>query len=515
MNRFGDKFVKLGEIADIRFGVKSGCDAFFMPRDITADMLEAFPGDGAFRENTNGAPRKDVASGKLKIIKDGNGVVHPIESEYVAPEVHSLMKVDRPAVRAADLDRVVLLAGEPLSTLKIKAPWTWRYIQYGSTATFASKKSKPVPLPKRSTCAGRELWYDLTGLVHPGFAFWPMAQQYRHIIAGNPEHLVCNHNLFDITPNEQSSIKAKVLLAILNSTLVGLFKTFYGRYAGTKGNLKTEVVDVKLMEVPDPRRIPETISKKLLSALNDLARREVGRLAEDQLMDCHDPELARRIASGPIVIPMELTQPDRHALDDAVLELIGITNPKERKRFIDTLYENTARHFREIRVVEITKMEQRAKTDKSRLSVEDLALDIWDAALLEDRTPLKEWLVKQPESTSEINIPEEKPAFLPDNPLFELNTVSFGKGGSVKVEYRSREQADLAFCLANLGISGRIPAPFQKKACQIVLSRIGDRVQKATAEFRKLAESRTTDERIQSQIVEVLERWYLQGKKTE
>jgi hypothetical protein len=30
MRRFRDHFVRLGEIAEVRFGVKSGCDAFFI-----------------------------------------------------------------------------------------------------------------------------------------------------------------------------------------------------------------------------------------------------------------------------------------------------------------------------------------------------------------------------------------------------------------------------------------------------------------------------------------------------
>ncbi len=514
MRRFGNKFIRLGEIADIRFGVKSGCDAFFMPRDVTQEMLEKHSSDRAFCENTNGAPLKEVVSGKLKIIKDGNGVIHPIEAEYIAPEVHSLMKVDRPVVIAADLDRVVLLAGEPLSKLKNKAPWVWRYIRYGSTTTFASMKSKPVPLPKRSTCAARGLWYDLTGLVRPGFAFWPMAQQYRHIIAANPEHLICNHNLFDITPNDKSALQAKAFVAVLNSTLVGLFKTFYGRYAGTEGNLKTEVVDVKLIEVPDPRRISVKLAKKLVSALGEMSRREVGRLVEDQLMECHDPELAHRIDSGPIVIPKELAHRDRRALDDAVLELLGIADAQERAELITSLYETTARHFREIRIVEISKMEQRAKTERRRLSVEDLALDIWDAAEIEDKTPLREWLAKQPEAKSEIEIPEDKPAFLPDNPLFELNTVCFGKAGKIRMEYRSREQAELAFHLANYGISGPVTVPLNKEACRAVFGRMKDRIKRANAIFSELAESRTSDDRIRTQLIEVLERWYIQGKKT-
>ena len=41
MRRFGERFVALGEIADIRFGVKTGCDAFFMPKDITAERAGA------------------------------------------------------------------------------------------------------------------------------------------------------------------------------------------------------------------------------------------------------------------------------------------------------------------------------------------------------------------------------------------------------------------------------------------------------------------------------------------
>ena len=206
-----------------------------------------------FRQNAGGAPRKDVETDKLRIIEAGDGSVHPIEAKYLAPEVHSLMKVERPVVGAADLDRVVLMVGEPIDKLKTKSPWAWRYLRYGMTATFASSKSKPVPVPKRSTCGGREPWYNLTGLVKPGFAFWPKAQQYRHIIPANPERVICNCNLYDMASNSLSETEQAALVAVLNSTLVGLFKTFYGRFAGTEGNLKTEVVDVNLLEVPNPR----------------------------------------------------------------------------------------------------------------------------------------------------------------------------------------------------------------------------------------------------------------------
>ncbi|MBN2579569.1 MAG: N-6 DNA methylase [Pirellulales bacterium] len=514
MRRFGEQFVRLGEIATIRRGITSGCDAFFMPKDITTEVIGKYENDRDFRRNAGGAPRKDVLSGKLKIIQAGDGSIHPIEAKYLAPEVHSLMKIDRPIVRTGDLDRVVLLVGDPMDQLKTKAPWTWRYIRHGMTATFPSKKSKPVPVPKRSTCAARDPWYDLTGLVRPGIAFWPMAQQYRHIIAGNPEKLICNHNLFDIASDSLNAGEKKALVAILNSTLVGLFKTFYGRFAGTEGNLKTEVVDVNLLEVPDPRGISTVLAKRFADALGHMSKREVSRLVEEQLMDCHSPDRARRMAAGPIVLSDELRQTDRRDLDHAVFELLGVSDPREREKYIDRLYEATAWHFREIRVVEIQKMQQRAKSNNRRFSAHDLAADIWDAAQLEDATPLGEWIGQLRESDSLVIIPEEHPAALSEDVMFSPNTVYFGKSRKSYLECQSRGQAELVTRLGNLGISGEVKLPADLSPCLKLLERVNRRISVVKERFKELIESRTSDDRIRDQLAEVLERWFVLGRET-
>lgn len=514
MRRFGGRFVALGEVATIRRGITSGCDAFFMPKDITADLLARHNSDRDFRRHAGGAPRNDVQSGTLRIIQAGDGSVHPVEAQYLASELHSLMKVHRPVVRAADLDRVVLLVGEPMDKLKTKSPWVWRYLRYGLKATFASTKSKHVPVPERSTCAARDPWYDLTALVRPGAAFWPMAQQYRHIIAANRERLVCNHNLFDVGPANLSPLEVNALVAVLNSTLVGLFKTFYGRFAGTEGNLKTEVVDVNLLEVPDPRGVSADIAKRLHEALESMGRRDVGRLVEEQLMDCHTPERARRLAAGPLVLANELRQTDRRALDDAVLELLGVADPKERDRLIGCLYEATARHFRETRVVEIEKMEQRSKSGNKRFRVDDLAADIWDAAELDDATPLADWVGEQPESDSSEIILEERPAALSGDVMFSPNTVYFGKRRKSLIDCQSRGQAELVVRLANLGVTGEVRLPADLGPCLKVLDRVDRRVEAARARFKELTESRTGDERVQTQLMEVLERWFVVGRAT-
>ena len=89
------------------------------------------------------------------------------------------------------------------------------------------------------------------------------------------------------------------MVAVLNSTIVALWKTFYGRYAGTEGNLKTEVVDVNFLEVPDPRAASPAVARRIVAAFDRLTQRPSGRMVEEQLMECHSPEKAHAIASGP------------------------------------------------------------------------------------------------------------------------------------------------------------------------------------------------------------------------
>jgi len=107
---------------------------------------------------------------------------------------------------------------------------------------------------------------------------------------------------------EDAGLSPVVLAAVLNSTLVGLFKSYYGRYAGTEGNLKTEVVDVNLLDVPDPRLASAAVAKKLRDAFEKLCERDTGPLVEQEFMDCHSAERARKLAEKPTGLPEELKQ---------------------------------------------------------------------------------------------------------------------------------------------------------------------------------------------------------------
>lgn len=507
MRKFGDRFVPLGQIAAIRFGVKTGCDAFFMPRDITTWALESFPSEREFKRRFRVA-RDTVATGKAKIVRPGDESEHAIETQYLEPEVHSPMMIDRPTISASDVDRLVLLVDKSRESLK--GTLVSEYLRYGERNTFDS----PVPIPQRSTCAARNPWYDLTKLVRPGLAFWPMAQQYRHIVASNPEKLICNHNLFDLSADGLGKDERRLLVAVLNSTLVGLFKTFYGRFAGTEGNLKTEVVDVKLLEIPDPRESDRLIAQRILDAFERMTARSVGRLVEEQLMECHSPEKAATIAEGPIVLAEELRQADRRQLDDAVFELLGVSDPIYRQQLVDQLYEATAAHFRQIRVVEIQKMEQRSKSGTRRITTDELARDSWDAVYYKDVPPISEWLATLAEQKILLSIPTEgAPRLVDEHSMFDHETVYFGREKNApRLVCSSRAQAELIVRLVEIGFRGGVGVPESANACRDALEELNKRIGDARLEFEVLASDRVSDEKAREQIVGLLIQWLVHGK---
>ncbi len=391
MREFGNRFTRLGEVATIKRGITSGCDAFFMPRNVSAEILEKHQSRLEWRvlPLMRRCERAEVESGEVVIIQSGDKTLHPIEAKYVRPEVHSLMQVNRPVVSAEQLDRVVLWVNQDLKELK--GTYAWHYITWGSKQTFTSKKSKAVPVPKRSSCVTRERWYDVTGL-EPGIGFWPMAQKYRHIIPWNPQQLACNHNLFDIHPLNLTEDEQKALMAVLNSTVVGLFKHFYGRYAGSEGTLKTEVVDVLMLEVPCPVGARKDLCKRLERALDNVSSRDVTHLVEQEFLDCHTELTMRELQAAPLGLPLELQHHDRRELDLLVFELLGVADSKRREELVDRLYGETSLYHREQRVQDIQSSINRSKTKGGGdVAQTELALDAWNNVDGELHEPLPTW----------------------------------------------------------------------------------------------------------------------------
>ena len=448
------------------------------------------------------------------LILAGDGTVHPVEAEYLKPEVHSLMNISRPVLTAAELKRLILFVSEPME--KLKGTYVQKYLRYGEKTSFASKKSKAVPVPQRSTCVGREPWYNLT-FTKSGHFIWPKSQQYRHVIVHNKNRLIANCNLYDVTVVDEKNCPPELLAAILNSTLVGLVKIYFGRYAGTEGNLKTEVVDVNLLEVPDPRNVTKAVAKKLQDALKELSKRDTQPMVEEEFMDCRDSKRIKKLAEKPIKLPIELTMPDRRALDLAVFELLGVSNAAEREKLCDELYFETANHFRQIRIVEVQKQGQRAGGEGREFRTDELAADLWDSLPDEDKQPLATWIASEVTTGLTVNIPEGH-ASLPDaSDFLDANTVFFrqpkGEKASVQsLPLPSRAHAEMVHLLAQRSVHGALPLPKTEKAAKSFQVKLTARLATLAATAKELSQSRTGDEKKAMELAHLLEFWMVHGK---
>ena len=518
MANYASRFVPVGEIATIRFGVKSGCDAFFMPHDVSRKFLESYS-----KLEWNDVPlqphckRTEVESGDVKLVEAGDGTVHPIESEYLKPELHSMMTIYKPLIQAGEVESQVLMVSKPKSALH--GTYVAKYLRYGETnPVTTNKKANALTVPERATCANREPWYDLT-YTKPGHLVWAKGQQYRHVVVFNENNLTANCRLYDVTMVDTKPGEPKILAAIANSTLVAFFKTFYGRYTGTEGSFEMMVIDLNFLELPDPRNAPKAIAKKLCDAFDRLGKRNTSAMVEAAFMECRSSERIKKLAENPIELPEELKQSDRRDLDLAVFELLGVSDAREREKLVEELYQETANHFRQIRIVEVQKQEQRAQSEGREFRTDELAADLWDSLPDEDKQPLAAWLASRVSDGLPVNI-SEGDAHLPDaSDFLDASTVFFRAPGADKADFKplklpSRPHAELVHFAWQQNIHGKVALPKTEKAARELFNGATTRLKALTVKADELARSRTSDERKAMDLSRLLVHWMINGKPT-
>jgi type I restriction-modification system DNA methylase subunit len=473
LERGGDRFVALGQITDVKRGITSGCDKFFFPRDITDKALSDFPDNREFKEHY-GVSRSETKG--IRIVRAGDGSQHLIEAKYLEPEVHSLMEIDSIEINPQELARKILLVSEPKE--RLKGTHVLRYIQWGEREGF----------DEGSTVQGRinsgRFWYDLTG-ERRGELLHPKSQQYRHIIPRNTQRLIANCNLYDVQCSD--GVQPDLLGAILNSTIVVLNKHQFGRYMGREANLKTEVVDVKMMLVPDPRHATVSVRRKLERAFNSMRQRKTHQLVE---VDSHEAGLTG-----------ELALEDRQQLDDAVLELLGISNKQERERLRAELYSEITTLYRQLRVAERKMQRFRSATARhGRASAQNIAYEIWEA--LETpylyKTPVD--FIPKGSRTEKIDLPTGRARIIKGN-MFQPDSVEVGE---TLIELDDPVRCEFVKKLADTGTHGEISIPLQSERCQKALEDYQEYVSQTNDEFAGLAAAYTAEEAMQERVVKEL-----------
>ena len=286
LERNKDKLAPLSEIAEVRFGIKTGANAFFYLDDRAIERWE-------------------------------------IEKEYLKPVLKSPRECKSILVKPEDLSLKVLMVHQDKEDLA--GTNVLKYIEFGESEGYHL----------RPTCASRPRWYDLRSR-EPGNVLWPMIHYQRHLAPFNPHSFQVDHNLFEILPRSEG-IRTKVLCALLNSTFSNLIRAFVGRTTLGQGALKTEGIDIKKISVLDPRQLSKEQTGALESALDALAERPVESIFEEVKRE------DRRRLDNVVFDILGLSEEEREAVYEAVVDLArariqraeSVAKQKKRKESVD------------------------------------------------------------------------------------------------------------------------------------------------------------------------------------
>lgn len=273
MERGKDLFVPLKEVADVRFGIKTGANEFFYR---TEEEIETWGIEKEFWCHKEG--RKWVQNYLIKSPRECKGIV-------VKPE---------------DLKFRVLMIHKDKKELE--GTNVLRYIEYGESKGFH----------ERPTCKSRKRWYDLGERASANLLF-PERFWDRFVIFDNNRGIIENKNLYGILCGDK---EAKQVNMLFNSSFGVLLFEIFGRSSLGQGVLDVDVRMAASIPVFKPSLFVAS-KTQLLKSVDKLSHREIGSVFE---------ELG---AERPEDVTLDKVKPDRRALDKAVFEILGLTEEEQ------------------------------------------------------------------------------------------------------------------------------------------------------------------------------------------
>jgi hypothetical protein len=300
-----------------------------------------------------------------------------------------------------------------------------------------------------------------------------------------------------------------------------LSKFQYGRPVGVEGNLKTEVVDVKMMLVPDPTQATEPAQERVARAFENLKQRPaLYFLSERRLRHMAYTQAGKEAQLDQLSPLCELDMADRRELDDAVLEMLGVEDSARRQELLDELYDYLREFFEFTRQKEEKAIANKNKARRrGQASPNEIAGQIL-AEIQEDHGDLlrrydPDFLdLSRPFDT--LDLPGEGiPHPMKDlNPLLYDRGVVFMKGKKplANVITKIPEQDPLILLLARSGIHGLVRVPHDPEECQRLHHAYAAFLRRREETIRELIANRTLDEEMQEKIYTALMPLFMRGQ---
>jgi hypothetical protein len=268
-----DALEPLKNVAEVRFGLKSGANEFFY---LDEDQIREFG----------------------------------LETDYFRPIIFSLKEVKGYRLDRSTLARKVLICNQKKADLKGKA--VLRYIQQGEDKGYN----------QRPTCAQRspEPWYSLARGWDPAPLIFPAKVGERMPVFLN-EGVFEDKKLYGVTPKADTD--PMLLAALLNCTLTRLFIEFTSRQlTGSQTIADIDVTVVEELPIPRLSRLSDQLKKTLIDKFKRLA-------------DTDALSIFKEVSPTPEGFHLENVKPERRELDSVVMrEILGLSEEEESQVYI-------------------------------------------------------------------------------------------------------------------------------------------------------------------------------------
>lgn len=313
-------FVRLGDIAEIQYGIKSGADKFFYLTEEKIRRLcieqefwmhplrrdEPVPSNVNVWKDPDGRYFKQTQYAKIYKLED---VLRDDGSVWWIPNylIQSSRELQKYVVDPAALRYRVLLVYKDKQELR--GTNMLKHIEEGEAKGFH----------KRPTCSARRPWYSL----RPIYSDIVVMKYFddRFPIFYNEYNCLFKHNMYGIALKKKG--KDKTLAAVLNSAVYALLLEVLGRHLLGQGALALMTYDYEKLPIPNIDALDPHTARKLEDAFDRLARTPAESLFRE-LGVCDGRDL-QRCCGSPSAPSLDRVKPERKNLDEVVLEeVLGV-----------------------------------------------------------------------------------------------------------------------------------------------------------------------------------------------
>ena len=458
LKRGKGKFRRLDDIATVKRAFTSGANDFFYVIDITDDLPDSELAQLAL------PPAKKK---QLRLVESGDGDRYLIEAEYLKPLVKSTRDIKSLIIDESITKFRVLTVSEEKRALSRKH--VLKYIQAGETRSFGEGPRAGIPA-KKPTCTSRNPWYTLD-TDNKGKFLWFMNITDTHAVPWNPSEFLADNRFYNINPKKAA--EEELVLGLLNSTFTFLCAEFWGRQFAGKG---IDSIDIKVYEVAQlpflkPKAIRKEVASKIVNAIRQIAQRPILPVLE------------------------EVDQPDRKALDDAVLEAIGFKDAEERKEVLGALYDAVCQRVNSR--FERARSTHHPGEKRTRPSPEAIAEELYKE--------LSSDLIKKfPDDFLPSGI-ETRELLLSEGATdFERLTFNRLRIGEKVIDFDNPDEAEFIFFSLQGGATSVIRIPSDTKVLSRMVSQYREHLAKLFEAVEQLASSRTKDRKLKERIKDSL-----------